>query len=193
MKFASQIFLVSIISLAIGSSASAQLPPKSTDVEGYTFRHITDRFGTDRLPRVSSNGLVTWEGFTEGGSVQVFLSDVSEGATTEQVTNNSGVNLRPVVNAHGDLAWTNRDNFNDTFNQEVFVRSGSTGIVTQVTNDPADNRREERYPDINDNGIVVWGARTLSDPGRFFLDSYDINSGELTNFDSLRALSLIHI
>lgn len=187
MKFASQIFLVSIISLAIGSSASAQLPPKSTDVEGYTFRHITDRFGTDRLPRVSSNGLVTWEGFTEGGSVQVFLSDVSEGATTEQVTNNSGVNLRPVVNAHGDLAWTNRDNFNDSFNQEVFVRSGSTGIVTQVTNDPADNRREERYPDINDNGIVVWGARTLSDPGRFFLDSYDINSGELTNFDSLRA------
>ena len=184
MKFASQIFLVSIISLAIGSHANAQaVKPmqtfKCTDIEGYTFRHITDRNGTDRLPRVSANGLVTWEGFTGGGNVQIFLSNVAEGATIEQVTNDAMVNLRPAVNIHGDLAWTKVPSFNEPFDQEVFVRHD--GVVTQVTNNPADDRREERYPDINDNGIVVWAARTLSDPGRFWLESYDINTQELTN------------
>jgi len=155
MKLASQIFLVSIVSLGLGASALAQIPFKSTDVEGYTFRHITDRVGTDRLPRVSTNGYVTWEGFT-GGPLQIFLSNVAEGSTTEQVTNDQMVN-------------------------SVYVRHN--GVVTQVTNDPFDSRREERYPDINDNGIVVWASRTLSDPGRFWLDSYDINTGVLTNTD----------
>ena len=184
MKISSQIFLISIVSLGLGASALAQVPFKSTDVEGYTFRHITDRIGTDRLPRVSTNGHVTWEGFTGGGHVQIFLSNVSEGATTEQVTSDAMVNLRPVVNKHGDLAWTKVPSLDDRFDQEVFVRHN--GIVTQVTNDPADNRREERYPDINDNGYVVWAYRTPT----FFtfrLSTYDINSGDLANYDSVAA------
>ena len=179
MKISSQIFLISIVSLGLGASALAQVPFKSTDVEGYTFRHITDRIGTDRLPRVSTNGHVTWEGFTGGGHVQIFLSNVSEGATTEQVTSDAMVNLRPVVNKHGDLAWTKVPSLDDRFDQEVFVRHN--GIVTQVTNDPPDNRQEERYPDINDNGYVVWAHRKPSTIWQ--LSTYDINSGDLVDYD----------
>ena len=187
MKLVSQVVLLLIVSFGFGAFANAQLF-KSRDIDGYTFRHITDRPGTDRLPRVSTNGLITWEGWESGtakrpGDFEIFLSSVAEGAVVEQVTNNTLVDLRPVVNAHGDLAWTQRADINQPFGQELFVRSN--GIVTQVTNDPADNLREERYPDINDQGIVVWASRTES--VSWLLASYNMNSGDLNLFESIPA------
>ncbi len=147
---------------------------KNSNIDGYSFRQLSNRTQQDRLPRVSTNGYVTWEGWDGMGDWEIFLHD---GNTLKQITDNSVQDLRPVVNANGDIAWQQGLGFDS----EILVQSD--GVTTQITNDSGSSLHEERYPDINDNGSVVWARRTSTT--RWTLATHDIESGT-SNFTSTR-------
>ena len=167
-RFAQGFFFVLFI--LIGSSVVSA--DKFEGVPGYSFRHITDGTAAQLLPRVSTNGLVTWQGWD--GDWEIYLYD---GTSVEKITENSVPDQRPSVNRHGDLAWTQ----NAGNERELMIRHD--GIVTQITNDPVTNPVEERYPDVNDNGLVVWGRGTSSTG--FGFANYDISTETYTYIDSI--------
>jgi hypothetical protein len=111
--------------------------------------------------RVSANGLVVWTGrynlagATSGGTDNEVL--LWNGVTLTQITDDDIDQVRPVVNGLGDMAWQVGDGSPTT---EIWARIG--GVLTQLTNDPPSPGIIDRYPDINDARIVIWG-RLLPD------------------------------
>ena len=128
---------------------------KATNIPGYTFEDLTQNSRRDTSPRVSSGGWIVWRGAynlpgatgpdTDG---EIMLYD---GATITQLTDDDIDYDRPVVNNFGDVAYQGPGNDADA---EVYVTEG--GTITKLTNDAAPGSYD-RYPDINDAGVVVWG------------------------------------
>lgn len=162
-----------LTSIAAGSAARAL---EAAPTAEFLFAQLTDNSENDWLPRVSGAGLVgpsrylvTWAGahqLPEAASasttdLEVFLWD---GAVLEQVTDDDAASTRPVVNNHAEIAF--QTGGNDEGN-DLAVRSGDQ--CWRVTSDP--NR--DRYPDLNDNGIVVWGHYS-DDTRNFGFSSYDL-------------------
>jgi hypothetical protein len=143
--------------LSLAGPALAQ--SKRPGLAGYAIGALTDNNQYDAFPRVSPGGLVVWvagynlSGAVSGGADREIL--LWDGATVEQVTDNDVLDERPVVNDAGVIAWTS----GVESVQEVFVRAGAQ--TTQVTADAAPGV-EDRYPDINGNGLVVWGRNLFS-------------------------------
>lgn len=134
---------------------------KRNGIPGYQVSHVTANSTDDAQPRVSANGLVVWTGrynlpgATSGSADNEVL--LWDGATLTQVTDDDVDQVRPVVNDLGDMAWQVGDGSAAT---EIWADVG--GVVTQLTNDPGPGVID-RYPDINDAGIVVWGRLTALD------------------------------
>ena len=156
----------------------ASMAMKRVDVPGYTFSQLTDNDSRDRDCRVSQNGIITWAGAyhlpgaqsASSSDLEIFLWD---GNSVQQITDNNVNDSRSVVNDFGDLAW---QRFGNDEEAEIFVRINDE--VTQVTND--DPGAKDRYPDINNNHIVVWGREV---DGKWRLAVFDA-AGE-TGFDVL--------
>lgn len=163
--------LVGVLALiGVATPAWAQ---KAESAPGWLFAQLTDSPGSDALPRASggsptgqSRNLITWtanyqlpEAVSIPTDFEIFLWD---GVTLEQVTDDGTSSIRPVVNNFRDVAF--QDGGNDG-GSDIAVRAG--GMCKRITQD----FEKDRYPDINDNGIVVWGHET----GPFFsLATYDI-------------------
>jgi len=147
---------------------------KLTDVPGYTFSQLTDNDVSDFMPRVSSSGMIAWIGrFALPGSSSPVTSDFEvffwNGFTVAQLTDDGIDQDRVVVNNHGDLAW--QDYRLDARIEIVLFRDGQR--IPLTSDDPP---WEDRYPDINDRGVVVWGRRSLSQSG-WRLAIYDPDLG----------------
>lgn len=173
---------------------------KSQNLPGYSFEHVTDNSNTDRLPRVSRNGLIVWSssgglpGSTSGTSdLEIFYWD---GVETLQITDNDVDDRRAVVNNMGTIAWM------DAFGGEegeVYVRRN--GITSQLTSDPLPGVRD-RYPDLNDNDVVVW-PRELSDGWHVMVHDLRVGPGftdagrgyrpHLNNLDHISAASVYNL
>jgi hypothetical protein len=148
-------FAISIAVILFAGGASGGF--KSDRIPGYTFSQLTDNDRGDAFARVSSQGLIVWVGsYQLPGSEsindvdpEIFLWD---GVRITQITDNSALDERAVVNNAGDIAW---QRFGGGGLSEIFVRA--SGVTTQITNDEIGVI--DRYPDINDRGAVVWGRR----------------------------------
>lgn len=163
--------LISGIALLATPSAAQKI-----EVPGFVFAQLTDNGQNDWLPRVSGTGivapgrpLVTWTGAYQlpqaasrsSTDLEVFLWD---GHTLEQVTDDDVASTRPAVNNLREIAFQTGGT---DLGSDLAVRTAAG--CWKVTNDP--NR--DRYPDLHDNGIVVWGHEV--DDGQFFvLGSYDL-------------------
>lgn len=133
---------------------------KRDDVPGYRFVQITDNADTDWYARVSGDGRIAWMGRWQlPGSrsgdrdYEIFVWD-AQGIS--QLTDDDLRQDRPVVNERGDLAWQERDAAGLS---QIVLELG--GRLERLTADSpvVDNR----YPDINDRGVVVWGRRNAED------------------------------
>jgi len=167
--------------LTMATPISAQ---KLQQVPGFLFAQLTDNSANDWLPRVSGRSLVgpslelvTWTGAhqlptatsTLTTDLEVFLWD---GQVLEQVTDDDVNSTRPVVNNLREIAFETGGN---GVGNDLSVRTGSE--CWRVT---ADSNRD-RYPDINDNGIVVWGHYN-DNTQNFGFSSYDLRRRAWFNF-----------
>jgi hypothetical protein len=164
--------LCSVVLTALGAAATAHAQAtKRTDLANYTFDRLTDNAVGDSLPRVSSNGLVVWEGShaLPGSTSSAADSEIMlwDGVSLFQLTDNAIDDARPTVNSAGTVAWQAPDNDADV---EILVRVA--GQALQLTSDGLPGVRD-RYPDLNDAGILVW-AREI---GGYQIVRYDTSTG----------------
>jgi hypothetical protein len=128
---------------------------KDAEVAGYRFVQLTDDDSADILPRVSPRGLVTWvgrsrrlgEGPRDEQDLEVLVWD---GSRTHRITDDALEQTRPVVNDRGDLAWQVGGN-----GEHAEIVASIAGRRIRLTRDGAPVA--DRYPDINERGVVVWG------------------------------------
>ncbi len=163
-----QVFTFALLLLVSSSSFGM----KRVDVPGYFFEQLTDNRERDLDPRVSPNGKIVWVAgrhlpgaqSADSTDLEVFLWD---GNSIQQVTDNNVEDSRCVVNDFGDVAW---QSFGSGSASEIFVRVD--GSVIQVTGDVPGVM--DRYPDLNNHGVVVWGRRVAV---RWSLAVFDAVSG----------------
>jgi hypothetical protein len=137
--------------------ASAQGRFKDDHVPGYSFWQFTDNDRSDSYVRVSSQGLMVWVArYHLPGAESESEIDAEilywDGNSIKQITDNDVSDERAVINNLGEIAW---QRFGAEEESEIFARSN--GTTTQITNDPVGVK--DRYPDINDRGVVVWTRR----------------------------------
>jgi len=97
---------------------------------------------------------LAWVRFNEQGCLQsdadVFFYD---GSTITQITHEDRCNQGQVINNAGDITWTRYDFCLDPWVSSILLRRHG-GITTAVSGDAP----QPQVPDINDQGIVVWGS-----------------------------------
>ncbi len=180
--------LVAGLGLAGADAAQAQ---KAENVTGWVFSQLTDNAEEDSRPRVPGGSpigaagppYVVWTaGYNLAGAgslpsdAEILLYD---GETLTQVTDNAIDESRPVVNNRGEMAWMG---FGNEAQSEIFARDLG-GDCRRLTNDPYPGRID-RYPDINDAGVVVWGRASGSS---YRLAAHDLRIGLTTVAGSLYA------
>jgi len=153
-----------LLGLAALLVAALPGPAGGQAVEDYRFVQLTSNRGKDRLPRVTLGGraLLIWAGkfslpgSTSSGSDFEIVS--WDGHLLEQLSDDDVEDTRPVINNRRQAAW---QRFGQGPESEIVVRrfTGDHGwLEEQIT---VDNLRD-RYPDLNDDGWVVWGRRERS-------------------------------
>ncbi len=144
-----------LLVLGVGVYSQAANPDKRSDIPGYSFEQLTDNDFKDNDQRVSSSGNVVWvagynlPGATgpEGDTEILFF----DGNSTIQLTDDDWDEWRPVVSDLGGIAWQGPQNGIDS---DIYFFDGAT--VTRITDDTG-AETFDRYPDINNDGILVWG------------------------------------
>jgi hypothetical protein len=159
------------LALVAFAPAAARAQVKSANVPGFSFSQLTVNGADDHSARVSPNGNIAWiaaynlpGASSSDGDFEVMLWN---GASIVQITDDALVQERVVVNDFGDMAW--QVNGSDEAS-EIVVQID--GVRRQLTSDPAPGIID-RYPDINDYGVVVWGRRT----SQYVLAIYDGATG----------------
>jgi hypothetical protein len=159
------------VALAVLPAHAAGAQTKTASVPGFTFSQLTVNGADDNSARVSAAGSIAWIGWynlpgaTSGATdPEVMLWN---GVSVVQVTDDDLVQERVVVNDPGDLAW--QVNGSDASSELVVEVDG---VRRQVTSDPPPGNID-RYPDINDQGTVVWGRRTT----QYVLAVYEGSTG----------------
>ncbi len=114
---------------------------------------LTDDAFSDYTPKINNLGHVVWSNHTTGGACttsEVFFYD---GETTEQITNDTPLNLAsqsPQINDHDWIVWTRYNYCEDPYESEI--RLYRDGVITTLT----DGQAAPRGPSINNRGRVAW-------------------------------------
>jgi len=146
------------VALILASLLSV-VPARAENSADYRFIQLTDHVGDDQLARVSSGSspLLVWLGKFGLPGAQSASSDFEimlwDGRTLEQLTDDAVDDTRPVVNARREVAWMKNGLDEES---EIYTRywtSQGELVHRRVTNDGV----RDRYPDINNAGIVTWG------------------------------------
>lgn len=111
-------------------------------------------------PQVNDRGEMTWMGQRIDGwdysYIQVFRRG-TDGTIVELAVEGYRAAGYPVMNARGDIAWQGKAI--DTGQYAVFLYEASSGQITRPTDGAPDGTVTYGWPDISDNGEVVWSAR----------------------------------
>jgi hypothetical protein len=100
-------------------------------------------------PQINALGHVVWyQRKTSGHNYEVFYYDGSRVTVLSTGDTYTSQDYFPKINNNGDVVWYGYDGSGS----EIFLRDGSTGNVSQLT----DNDFFDVSPQINNNGDVVW-------------------------------------
>jgi hypothetical protein len=148
--------------------------------DGSSVVQITDNSDFDNNPFISDAGGIVWtsqSGGSGGGSTDVYLY---HGGLTTQITDTPDLDeYWPQINANGDITWAAATA--DGVDQEVFFRSGTTALTTQVTN----NSTSDSAPVLNEQGDIAWFGGDGSGMEAFFRPATSGLTIQLTNADFL--------
>ncbi|MGW8178424.1 MAG: hypothetical protein ACWGQW_06620, partial [bacterium] len=103
------------------------------------------------IPQINNGGYVAWVGWSGTGH-EVFLYDGT--STTQLSFSGFLINDSVQINNSGQVVWR-LVQFSSIVDSEIFLYDGTDTI--QLT----DNDCEDRDPQINDNGWVVWRGQNL--------------------------------
>ena len=122
---------------------------------------------------MSAGGLIAWiGGYNADPAAQSFNGDyevlVWDGVGVQQITDNDIEERRPVINDFGDVAFMRNGS---EWQAEIIVYTGGQEVA--VTSDPVGAK--DRYPDINDNGWVVWARLEPTEP-YYLIALYNLNT-----------------
>ncbi len=114
--------------------------------------------GRSYYPQINNNGAVVWymheydlDPESEEDDYEIYLWD---GTSIIQITDNDfddGVD-GVQINDNGDIVWVGGVFWGAGINTELYFYDGSTGLITQLTEDTATHYS----PQINNNGDIVW-------------------------------------
>lgn len=132
--------------------AGAQMVTPATQ-NGWTIGQITEDSSRQTDVRSSPNGrFLVWT-LGNVNSQEIQVHDLLTGITTTR-TSDGLDKVRPTIADNGDIAYQGPGNSTST--EIYYLAEGATGPGTQLTS----NAVEDRYPDINNAGQVVWSNNT---------------------------------
>jgi Tol biopolymer transport system component len=122
----------------------------------YLTTQVTDDVYRKYHPQVNDKGEMTWLGqaINDYSYLQIFLRK-SDGSIVELAVDAYRASSYPVINARGDVAWTGHTL--DGSQSNIFLYEASSGLITNVTNSSSGSAFPG-WPDLSDNGEVVWPA-----------------------------------
>ena len=122
-------------------------------------------------PSINDSRQVVFGGWTGATNRDIYLYEDGE---VTQLTSGPLVNLGPVINNHGHIAWL-RGLWDG--NRDIFFDDGVK--ITQITDTP----QQERSPVLNDSDQLAWPLETCGSGcvDMFFLPSLDSEAIQLTD------------
>ena len=142
--------------------------------DGTTIIQLTDNDEDDSSPQINDSGQMVWRRKDDAGNTKdIFYYD---GTTITKLTDNEYYIRSLMINNRGEVVWNNSSSplfiivQNGANDSEIFIYDGTA--ITQLT----DNEYDDWYPQINNNGEVVWFNRgnTLDDGAILFYDGANI-------------------
>jgi hypothetical protein len=134
-------------SLITAALAIATLFFSATSSHSWTIIQLTDNEYSDRNYQVNSSGQVVWEGY-DGHDWEIFVFDGID--PPERATSNSDDDTNPQISDSGWVVWEQ----NDTAEGDYKIWIGTTSGIAWIYDDRPDY--DDRYPDINSDGVVTW-------------------------------------
>jgi len=137
-------------------------------------QQITNNDIDDKYPKINSAGDIAWIAGTadEKGEItdyNVFL--FSQGSIT-QVTTNSQFNVQVRLNNGGDLMWRGKG----AANFDIFTKKNGNATVQETSSELL-----EMYPQLADNGQMVWTKNDGNDEEIMLKLTGDLEATQITN------------
>jgi hypothetical protein len=137
-------------SLLLVLAISISLISPMAFAQTYTITQLVDNTHTALYQDINDSGQVAWcAGGPGSDTIEIFRYD---GSTTDQISENSYIDVLPQINVKGDMVWMGGETLST---YEIFLYNATTGTTTQLTN----NSYEDSTPHINAKGQVVWIAK----------------------------------
>jgi Tol biopolymer transport system component len=133
------------------------------DTTTWIFTQITDELLDSFFPSINADGTrITFtstadiNGGNPEGNIEIYLFDTTTGIITQITDETAGDSRDPSINADGTrIAFESQANINGgnpDGNGEVYLFDTTTGIITQITDDPAGDSND---PSINADGTRI--------------------------------------
>lgn len=144
-----------VLGLAVSGIGTAVLAASGS----YEVAQVTTDEFTKYHPQVNDLGEMTWMGQRIANGdysyIQVFRRD-SSGQIAELAVDGYRAASYPVLNARGDIAW--QGTAVATGQVVAFLYQAASGEITRLTVGFQDDTVSYGWPDLNDNGDVVYSA-----------------------------------